>query len=88
VRQLRTATVTAWRLSEGDISPSGARVVSVQRDPSRGHVRVGFSDASSLDMAGERRVVVLQPCPLDKIFLARAVFLGSAWRRWKRLAHR
>ncbi len=66
---LRTATVSAWRVSEGDRSPSGAHVVTVQRDPSRGHVRIGFSDGSSLDLAGERRVLVVLPRQSGAIFL-------------------
>jgi len=53
------ATVAAWRVAEGDISPSGAVVTSVQRDPARAHVRIGFSDGTALDVAGERRVVVI-----------------------------
>jgi len=69
--------VLAWRVSEGDVSPSGAWVVSVQRDPSRGHVRLGFSDGSALDVAGERRVMVWRRRPLRARAAAGAVFLGG-----------
>ena len=65
----RTATVKAWQVSEGDRSPSGARIVSVQRDPSRGHVRIGFSDGNTLDIAGERCVLVALPRQSGAIFL-------------------
>jgi hypothetical protein len=53
--------VPAWRVSRGDVSPSGARVVGVCRDESRGRVKIGFSDGSELDLAGERRVLVEIP---------------------------
>jgi len=65
----RTATVKAWQVSEGDRSPSGARIVSVQRDPSRGHVRIGFSDGNTLDLAGERCVLVALPRQSGAFFL-------------------
>ncbi len=69
---VRTATVKAWHVSEGDRSPSGARIVSVQRDPSRGHVRIGFSDGNALDIAGERCVLVVLPRQSGAIFLGGA----------------
>jgi hypothetical protein len=77
--RLRTATVKAWQVSEGDLSPSGARVVSVQRDPSRGHVRIGFSDGRALDVAGERCVVIVLPGRSG------AIFLRGTWRARERL---
>ncbi len=69
---VRTAAVKAWQVSEGDRSPSGAEVVSVQRDPSRGHVRIGFSDGNALDLAGERCVPVVVPRQSGAIFLRAA----------------
>ncbi len=56
----RVFTVPAWRVNEGDMSPGGARVVSVQRDPARGHVRIGLSTGATLDLAGESRFLVAE----------------------------
>jgi len=53
-----TATVPAWRVREGDVSPSGMRVVSVRRDLSRGRVHLGLSNGGVLMLAGERLVQV------------------------------
>jgi hypothetical protein len=43
-----------------DLSPAGARVISVQRDPSRGQVRIGLSTGRTIDVAGERRFLVAE----------------------------
>jgi hypothetical protein len=81
VRQSRTAAVLAWRVGEGDISPSGAQVVSVQRDPSRRRVRLGFSDGGVLHVAADRRVVVLMPVhPGRSLLPARSFSVARAAR--------
>jgi len=59
----RTATVPAWQVAEGDATPSGIAVVSVQRNAASGHVRIGLSNGTALIVAGERRLtVVFGPC--------------------------
>jgi len=65
----QTATVRAWAVHEGDVSPSGLSVVSVQRDPSAGKVRIGYSDGQGITLTGERTVVVVAPRPLAAMFL-------------------
>jgi hypothetical protein len=64
----RSIQVSAWRVAEGDVSPSGLSIVSVHRDPSTGRVRIGYSSGESLTLAGERRVVVVSPRPVPSIF--------------------
>jgi hypothetical protein len=62
VRAVRTATVAAWRVTEGDQTPSGETVVSVVRTVTTGHVRIGLSNGGTLVCAGEWRLsVVLGP---------------------------
>jgi hypothetical protein len=78
----RTATVQAWQVSEGDRSPSGALVVSVQRDPSHGHVRIGLSDGNALDLAGERCVPVVLPKRSGAIFHRGARRVRELLRSW------
>ncbi len=56
----RVLAVAAWRVNEGDVSPAGARVVSVQRDPTRGHVRIGLSTGGTLDVPGESRFLIAE----------------------------
>jgi len=59
----RTATVRAWAVHEGDVSPSGLSVVSVQRDPSAGKVRIGYSDGQGITLTGERTLVTTATVP-------------------------
>jgi hypothetical protein len=63
VKAARTSTVPAWNVQEGDVSPGGAVVVSVTRVVSTGHVRIGFSNETSMLVPGERRLsfTVLSP---------------------------
>jgi len=56
----RTLTVPAWHLAEGDLTPSGARIVSVTRDPSAGRVRIGLSTGNTLNVPGERLLQVAE----------------------------
>jgi len=53
--------VLAWQGAEGDLSPSGTRVVSVIRNAHTARVRVGFSDETVLVVPRDRRVVVQVP---------------------------
>jgi hypothetical protein len=58
---VRTATIPAWRVTEGDVSPSGAVVISVIRTVSTGSARIAFSNGTALTVPGERRVAVVVP---------------------------
>jgi hypothetical protein len=61
--------VRAWAVHEGDVSPSGLSIVSVQRDPSAGKVHIGYSNGQGITLTGERTLVVITPRPLAAIFL-------------------
>ncbi len=63
----RCVQVSAWSVAEGDRSPSGVSIVSVHRDPTRGKVRLGYSNGQELTVAGERKVVVVSPRPVAGI---------------------
>jgi hypothetical protein len=51
--------VRAWCLAEGDVLPSGARVVSVQRDPTTSHVVLGTDDGAQRALYCEDRLIVV-----------------------------
>jgi DNA-binding XRE family transcriptional regulator len=55
--------VPAWRVAEGDVLLSGVSVMSVQWNAWRGRVRLGLSNGTGLDLAGERPVRVLTGVP-------------------------
>jgi len=55
----RTASLPAWRVNEGDQTPSGVMVVSVVRTVTTGHVQIGLSNGGTLLCAGERRLSVV-----------------------------
>jgi hypothetical protein len=79
---VRTTTVKAWSAQEGDLSPFGARVISVIRDPSVGKVRLGYSDGNSYTVSGERSIVVVQqPRQHPAIFVNAARRAREFWHR-------
>jgi hypothetical protein len=77
----RMLVVPAWRVNEGDVSPAGARVVSVQRDPTRGHVRIGLSTGGVLDVSGERRFRIAERAHEERARRIRLIGLFTAARR-------
>jgi hypothetical protein len=58
---MRSVQVSAWAVREGDVSPGGVVITTVQRDPSRGRVVIGYGNGQQLTLSGERRVVVVAP---------------------------
>ena len=56
----RTLAVPAWRVAEGDLTPGGARVISVVRNAATGRVHIALSTGGSLDVAGERSLIIAE----------------------------
>jgi len=77
----RALLVKAWHVAEGDLSPAGARVVSVHRDPSRGHVLIGLSNGRTVDVAGERKFLIAERAHDDPARVGRMVGLFTAAAR-------
>jgi hypothetical protein len=86
---VRILDVPAWRVTEGDLSPAGARVISVHRDVVRGHVRIGLSTGETLDLPGEHRFMVAERTRDEPARRGRVAGLFTAAARiGRRLGHR
>ena len=59
----RTLTVAAWRVTEGDSTAGGARVISVVRNAATGHVHIALSTGETLDLAGARSLTIAARVP-------------------------
>jgi hypothetical protein len=57
----RLVCVRAWLLTEGNLLPSGARILSVRRDPTTYEVAVATDDGGRWSLPGDIRVAVTRP---------------------------